>query len=452
MRNTWLFGWLVLLAVLITPAVGWAQTPEEDLLAAYDDPMAKLEAKYLSGEIDESDPVVQALRWRQTPRVRIKLIGNPLFSLWLDPQYMPWELPWPVVPRVPELRVPPEVIAQFDPQVLANEKPTYAVITHDMIFDLRTGPSFNAHFVRFDFDLDELSKPQLEILSNWCRCGLNDIMLMGEEIAKYADFLGGQRAFFHSDLDRLPRLQVLACDHVMATDCAHVTVPFDWREVVLSRDFYWEGITATKVPSIEVFAYYLDEENMRLLSVQEEEDETPEDRWVAAYGRFKLEKTTVYFRPYHRAEGPDGDRFELNWAQWILNLKVPGPAATDVPCGGEPCPPAPVPATPCGQPTGNMILVQPATPCGQPAPAPTATPCGQPAPAPCNQPATMPMMTLTPAMTVPAAQPVAVQPTVIQPAQPVAQPVVEGGVMEVQAIEDTQSLPVYPDYNQSGDQ
>ncbi|MHC4986598.1 MAG: hypothetical protein ACYTFO_10645, partial [Planctomycetota bacterium] len=411
----WVFGLLVAASTAIGAVnyIGPVDPPKTLL----DLRMEALEEQYLAGEIDESDPVVQARQWRSSKPVFVKILGNPVYSNWEDPQFTPWYLPIPKPERTPALTIPPEIMAQWDPEILANREPTYATLKQDMIFDLRSAPHFDADFVRFDFELDELSKPQLEILGNWARCGHNSIMLMGEEIGKFADFLGGQRAFFHTDLDREPKPLVLACDHVTATDCARVAVPFDWRELLVSRDFYWEGLTPTKTPGIEVFAYYLDRDNMRVFTEEEEENETERDKWVAAYGRFMNGNTAVYFRPFYRANGPDGDRFELNWTHWILCHNVPGPACTDVACldgptlpcqPAAPCAPAPAPA-PCGHPS----------PCGQ------SGPCGQvEAPSPIYQPAIM----VDPAIEMTAPQPVIDEP----------------GVLYVQP-EDTSTLPDFGD-------
>jgi hypothetical protein len=292
--------------------------------------------KYLGSDADPADPVVQALQWRRERELAIRILGDPAQSYYQDPQYTERPLPRPILPHDPWLTVPPEVMEDYYRRfILEAKEPVYVTLKQDMIFNLRRDPKFCAHFVRFDFDLEDLSQVQLEILTNWSRGGHNNIMLMGEEIGKFADFLGAQRAFFNSDIQRQPRDLVLACSHPVATDCSRLNIAFDWRENLLSRDFFWEGITATKTPDCDVVAFYADQDNQRVFTKEEEDNETEEDKLVAAYGRFKNGMTDVYFRPYYLAEGPDGERFELNWMLWIQGMIPASPASPLVPAAGE---------------------------------------------------------------------------------------------------------------------
>ncbi len=358
-------GWAlwVLGAVLLTPAVAYSEDakPRLAVTATVDELIETLLPKYLGGEVDPADPVVQALKWRPRREIDLRVLGDPTQSYYLDPQFTRRPLPRPLFERDAWLTVPPEVMEDYYRRfVLEAKEPTYAVIRQELIFSLRYKPKFCADFVRFDLDLDKLSSVQLEILANWSRGGHNRIMLMGEEVGKYADFLGGTRAFVNHDINRDPRPLVLACHHETATDSAMVTVPFDWRENLLSRNFYWEGITATKTPDVDVVAYYLDAPNQRVYTEDEEDEETPEDQLVAAFGRFRCGQTDVYFRPYYMAEGPDGDRFELNWMMWIMYVELSAPASPIVPPSPEPVNPG-AQGLPGEEPTKDKLYRQPSS-------------------------------------------------------------------------------------------
>ena len=323
--------------VVLSCSMAYGQEePTPAASATIEELLSTMLGKYLGPDADTADPVVQALRWRRERELAIRILGDPTQSYYLDSQFTERPLPRPILPHDPWLTVPPEVMEDYYRRfVLEAKEPVYVTLKQDMLFNLRLDPKFCADFVRFDFDLEDLSQVQLEILANWSRGGHNRIMLMGEEIGKFADFLGAQRAFFNSDLNRQPREMVLACNHPVATDCNRLSIAFDWRENLLSRSFFWEGITATETPDVEVVAFYRDEDNQRVLTEEEEENETEEDKLVAAYGRFKNGLTDVYFRPYYLAEGADGERFELNWMLWIQGVIPAAPASPVVPAVGE---------------------------------------------------------------------------------------------------------------------
>ena len=333
-HKTWtaIILWAVLLGCT-SASLGGDDKPRPATDASFDELIAWLEKKYLEDEdVDPSDPVLQALTWRPAKKVELEILADPEQSGHPDPQFTPQPLPSPIPERDEAKTVPPEVLDDYYQRVVRVAKePTYAVITQELVFQLRSRPKFCADFVRFDVDLEQLSQVQLEILGNWARGGHNRIMLMGDEVGKYADFLGAKRAFFNSDNDRRPRAVVPSCGDEIGIDSVRVAIPFDWREILLSRNFYWEGITASQSPDTEVLAYYRDETNMRVLSEEQEKDEIPRDRFVAAYGRFKCGKGEVYFRPFYLAEGPDGTRLELNWMMWLLGMPITGPASPEVP-------------------------------------------------------------------------------------------------------------------------
>jgi len=330
-----LLGRALLCALTVAVVVGLCPAddkPEPASSANIEELIDRMLEKYLAEGADINDPVAQALRWRRQPEFVIRILADPTQSYFLDPQFTYKPLPMPILPHDPWLTVPPEVMEDYYRRfVLEAKEPVYVTLKQEMIFSLRRRPKFCADFVRFDFDLENLSQVQLEVLGNWARAGHNRIMLMGEEIGKFAEFLGARRAFFNADSNRDPRPLVLACDHRVATDSRRLAVAFDWRENLLSRRYFWEGITATQTPNVDVIAFYQDETNMRVLT---EDDETAEDELVAAFGRFKCGVNDVYFRPYYLTEGPDGERFELNWMMWIQGVE-PTPPASPVVASAE---------------------------------------------------------------------------------------------------------------------
>lgn len=261
--------------------------------------------------------------------------GRPTESPWHDPQATSRPLPQVAAAHAPDQTIAPEILRLYDADIVSGARPTYHVVAQADVFSLRRQPKFNADFVRLDVNLETLSQVQWSILHDWAVGGHNKIMLMGDEVGQYAEFLGARPAFFRSDNRAVPRPLTLVYPNLTNIDCTYVSVPFDWREYELSRCYVWEGITACRTPGAKVIAYYLEDTNMR---PPEDEQETPhnEDDMVAAYGYFRAGQTTVYFRPPHLATGSDGYRFELNWTHWILGRKVPGRTSVRVPVAQAP--------------------------------------------------------------------------------------------------------------------
>ncbi len=283
--------------------------------------------------------VEDTLKYWTRPPVQKEAQGNPKESPQADPQATsrPMDLCDP--DRKPDQTIPERIMVQFDKDVVDGKRPTYASLTQDCIYRLREQPRFNADFVRLDIDLDKLSNSQMGILREWAVGGYNRVMLMGQEIGRYAELFGGRAALFRSDNDSTARALEMIHPHPVTTDCALVTVPFDWREYELSRSYVWEGMTAGWTPRTTVFAYYRDAKNMRPRGPakygdrKQHEVDRKQDRvyeQVAAYGYFMAGKTQVFFRPFYLATGGDGCRLELNWAHWILGRPVPAIMHTDV--------------------------------------------------------------------------------------------------------------------------
>jgi len=363
-----------------------------------------------------ADVVDESLRWAPKPVLGEDVKGNPTESPYHDPQATPMPLapyrdaqanPIPLGRRETVRRaadcVPPEILSQCDPDVLSGKRPSYVTIRQADIYDLRDHPTVDADFVRLDIHLHELSTGQRTTLHDWCTSGHNKIMLMGYEIHHYAEFLGAREAFFHSEMNSGPRQITVGATTPLAVEAADVSVPFDWRESEIARDFFWEGINVYRTPQVVTLAWYTRETNMRpFLTKKEREEKRPEDLKISAYGSFPAGQSMVYFRPSYLATGGDGYRFELNWSHWVLGLKIPSPTEKGLVSG--PMTVLPTNGASALVPEGGAMTITVDTP-----------PTTMPAMTPVNGPVVVPTLTPEGPTTMPAAVPVLVPDAPVPP-------------------------------------
>lgn len=224
--------------------------------------------------------------------------------------------------------IPPEILKQYDPDIRAGKRPTLGFIRQGDIFGLRDNPTFKEDCVRFDFDPAKLSSVQREIIQNWVKAGHAKVYLRDDDIRKYAPLLGcslssgkGQERFrgssrpanefkFDTKFSQFGKL----LRHPVNTDCRGLLfacLPQVQQRGQFSAYYYEGGIAKTPGESITI--------------VENRHGE-------ALCGVFFLGEGKVYFR--FTAKGTDHHRFALNWWQWVLGLRVPGAATTDV--GGFP--------------------------------------------------------------------------------------------------------------------
>jgi len=193
--------------------------------------------------------------------------------------------------------IPPEVLKQMDPDILAGKRPSFAEVSQGDIFGLREKPKLDADFVRLNFDVDLLSTVQREIVEKWIRSGANRILLQGSAINMYVSLLAPAKASGFGLKDQ--RYQFELQRHPVNTDC---------KEVL----FY-----GTK------YGFYSWPQGATVIAKFND--------W-AACGSFKVGEGDIVFYPV--VTGNDSRRWMLNFWHWALGLPVPGAAETST-AGGS---------------------------------------------------------------------------------------------------------------------
>lgn len=205
-----------------------------------------------------------------------------------------------IVLAAPQDTIPPEILKQFDKDILSGKRPKIAKMAQGNIFSLRTNPKFDADFVRLAFNPGKLSKVQKEIFAKWLEGGHSKILLLGVDKKTYAAILGVQ-AHMHSS--KKPKHYPLEIN-----SRTQPTVDVD-KAIGLQSPYHAVGIKEGSSSSLVSVARY--------------------SATSAAMGFFTTGKTKVYFMPLE-LKGPDADRLRLNFYQWAMGLKVPGAANTNV--------------------------------------------------------------------------------------------------------------------------
>jgi hypothetical protein len=196
--------------------------------------------------------------------------------------------------------IPPEILDQFDPRVLAGTVPKVVTISRDMIWSLRDDPDHGGDAYRFDFQMGDITSVQRGIIAEWIARG-NDILLWGfRECLTFNGLLDAVEV----GMFRPPGF--IWSTHVVNTDVD----PFK----------FGSGGVGFYVPPYSDVIYG-------------KEDSSGEYD-IAFAGRVAVGDGNIVFACLS-TEGSlsthnDYHRWFLNFHQWVMGLPVPGAAAVGV--------------------------------------------------------------------------------------------------------------------------
>lgn len=209
--------------------------------------------------------------------------------------------------------IPPEVEKQFDPEVLSGNRPKTVILMQSMILGLRDQPKLDADLVTIGFSYSGLSPAQRTVLENWFRTGTNKVFLDLRPSNIYGTVSGRSTAAMPTDLlQRMFRFK-LSWDsdkslekHAVNTGCAGLRVGYFHNP----RDN--RGMEEGEVVALSGFSGDGSETIIR-----------GTNGMVA--GKFVYGKTECLYLGAALG-GPARSRWEKNFWQWALGLKVPGAA------------------------------------------------------------------------------------------------------------------------------
>jgi len=219
-------------------------------------------------------------------------------------------IPIQVVFCADEDTIPPEVLNAMDSDIRTGKRPIIAFIRQNEIFGLRENPIVKADFVRFDFDPSKLSSAQKDILRNWAESGVNQILLVMDDILKYTSIISNSSAseqFTSGYTDNVKHANAETAKllrHPVNIDCRDLGFWFG--------NSYGHGRGAGEVGIANL--------PQEASVIVESNDGFP------ICGVFPIGKGKCFF--FSPPVGTDKRRWELNFWHWALGLPVPGSAET----------------------------------------------------------------------------------------------------------------------------
>jgi len=218
-----------------------------------------------------------------------------------------------------ENTIPPEILNNYEKSIVSGERPTVIKITQSMIFELRDNKNLNADIYVLDFDVDNLSSAQEDIVPNWIKKG-NNILLWGKsQVSKYAILFDSNNMINASYIDDEIEFsyktveKIIFETHPVNTGVSvNKLIPFDRL-----NPFPLSGV---KIESNSVIAptKYPEKSEIIISGV------TDGARFPLV-GRIPYEKGNIYFASFDERSfsGADCDRWTLNFYHWMLGFPIP---------------------------------------------------------------------------------------------------------------------------------
>jgi hypothetical protein len=209
--------------------------------------------------------------------------------------------------------MPPEVEKQFDPEILSGKRPKTVILMQSMILGLRDQPKLDADVVTIGFTFSSLQPAQRTALQNWFQTGSNKVYFDLSPSNIFDTTTSRATSPLPTDLiTRGFRYQVAwvndksLAKHVVNTDCDGLRLGYFHNP----RDAW--GMKEGEV--VELTGY--PEEGSEVII---------RGKTGMVAGKFVYGKTECFFLGAALG-GPAKARWEKNFWQWALGLKVPGAA------------------------------------------------------------------------------------------------------------------------------
>jgi hypothetical protein len=209
--------------------------------------------------------------------------------------------------------LPPEVEKQYDPDILSGKRPKTVVLMQSMILGLRDQPKLDADVVTIGFTFSSLQPAQRTALANWFQTGSNKVYLDLAPSNIYDTATNRATAPLPTDLITRGFGYKVAWDndkklaqHVVNTGCDGLRLGYFHNP----RDTW--GMKEGEVVELTGYPEGGSEVIIR-------------GKTGMVAGKFVYGKTECYFLGAALG-GQAKVRWEKNFWQWALGLKVPGAA------------------------------------------------------------------------------------------------------------------------------
>ena len=209
--------------------------------------------------------------------------------------------------------LPPDLEKQFDPDILSGKRPKTVILMQSMILGLQNQPKLDADVVTIGFTFSSLQPAQRTALQNWLQTGSNKVFLDLAPSNIYDTVTNRATASLPTDLiTRGFRYQIAwgndksLAQHVVNTGCDGLRLGYFHNP----RDTW--GMKEGEV--VELTGY--PEEGSELII---------RGKTGMVAGKFVYGKTECLYLGAALG-GQAKTRWEKNFWQWALGLKVPGAA------------------------------------------------------------------------------------------------------------------------------
>jgi hypothetical protein len=221
-----------------------------------------------------------------------------------------------------ESTIPPEIEKQFDPNVLNGTRPKTVILMQSMILGLRDQPKLDADIVTIGFDYRGLSPAQRGVLENWFRTGSNKVYFDLAPSNIYDTI--SNRATSPKPIDIIVRMFKCQISWVNDKSLMKHVVNTGCKGLRLGYFHNPRGTWGMKEGEVVEVSGFPSEGSEVIIKGK--------DGMVA--GKFVYGKTECFYLGAALG-GPAKFRWEKNFWQWALGLKVPGAADTGAGGGAQ---------------------------------------------------------------------------------------------------------------------
>jgi len=215
--------------------------------------------------------------------------------------------------------IPPEILKQYDSKVLSGERPSFAFIKNEDIWDLRGKAKIEKDFVSFsELDIDQLSPIQIKIVQEWVKRGAK-VYVKDEYSSEYTP---KYRSVVSKALPRIFGITVKDLGIIGLSVYFNKAHPVNTgvKGLPVGEEFKFLEAGPSGIVGSRFIVTGLPKESSVIVSLDEAQSK-------AFVGYFKYGEGTVYFNtlllPWPGFDY-NSDRFRLNLGQWLIGKQIPG--------------------------------------------------------------------------------------------------------------------------------
>lgn len=204
--------------------------------------------------------------------------------------------------------IPPEILNSYDPDIVSGKRPVIVRINKEMIWNLRESPDLGGDVYSFDLQPSALSSVQQDIIKTWVKNGKKILFFGFEEVKNYAMLF--EDAITYDTNKNLGNVEYILASHPVNIGVRNV------------KFYNYDGSIWPKI-SFLLDTYPSDTE--ALVSIEYLSLKTLARKTGIVAGRIPYGSGSIYVALIGNQwkKGTDGDRWLLNFLQWMLDKRLP---------------------------------------------------------------------------------------------------------------------------------